>query len=203
MKRKFIAYLSVVFFLAGSCGKENDRIDDFWVELATVMRPAEQITFQLDNYKTLVPEELKDYSGKDGQRVVLNYTPLRGDTVKINSVNDIFTGTVQESNTVIDHLIKDPVKIQSVWVGGNYLNLILEIEYFDKIHVIGLFRDIQSSAIDLHFSHSRNNDPPGYAKKLYASFSLSAIKSSDASPTPFRLHINTHNGERVFELEVK
>ncbi|WP_436418818.1 hypothetical protein [Petrimonas sp.] len=66
-----------------------------------------------------------------------------------------------------------------------------------------MFRDTQSPTIDLHFSHSRNNDPPGYTKKLYASFSLAAIKSPNGSPAPFRLHINTQSGERIFELEVK
>lgn len=202
MKWRYIAYLSVVFLIAFACEKDDERIDDFLVEFATVVKPAERITFQLDNNKTLIPKELKDYSGKDGQRVVLNYTPLRGDTVKVNSVSDIFTGTVQESNAV-NTLIKDPVKIQSVWVGGNYLNLILEIEYFEKTHVIGLFRNTQSPSVDLHFAHSKDGDPPGYSKKLYASFSLSAIKSADGSPTPFRFHINTSGGERVFELEVK
>ncbi|NLU28421.1 MAG: hypothetical protein GXX03_01010 [Bacteroidales bacterium] len=201
MKRNYVVYLTVFFLLASACEKEPERIDNFFVEFATVVKPVERITFQLDNFKTLIPIELKDYSGKNGQRVILNYTPLRGDTVKINSVNDIFTGVVQESNAVTN-LIKDPVKVQSVWVDGNYLNLILEIEYFDKTHVIGLFRDTQSSTIDLHFSHSKENDPPGYTQKLYASFSLSAIKSSNGSPTTFRFHIQTHTGVRVFELEV-
>lgn len=202
MKWKYIAYLTAVFLITLACEKEPERIDDFLVEFATVVKPAEQITFQLDNQKILVPKELKDYSGKNGQRVILNYTPLRGDTIKVNDVSDIFTGTVQESNAVAD-LIKDPVKIQSIWVGGNYLNLILEIEYYDKTHTIGLFRDTQSSTIDLYLAHSKNNDPPGYSKKLYASFSLSAIKFTNGSPTPFRFHINTHSGERVFEMEVK
>lgn len=201
MKWKSAAYITVVFFLAFACGKESGRIDDFLVEFATVVKPADKITFQLDNNKSLIPKELKDFSGKDGQRVILNYTPLRGDTVRVNSISDIFTGTIQESDNV-DALIKDPVKIQSVWVGGNYLNLILEIEYYDKTHVIGLFRDTKPSAVELHFSHSRNGDKPGYSKKLYASFLLSAIKTSN-SPTPFRFHINTHNGVRVFEMIVK
>ncbi len=202
MKWDYVACLTVIFLVASACGKEPERIDNFFVEFATVVKPADRITFQRDNFKTLIPVELKDYSGKNGQRVILNYTPLRGDTVKINSVTDIFTGAIQESDAVAD-LIKDPVKIQSVWVGGNYLNLILEIEHFDKTHVIGLFRDTQSSAIDLHFSHSKENDPPGYTQKFYASFLLSAIKSPNASPTPFRFHIRTHTGVRVFELEVE
>ena len=192
----------VVFLIAVACEKEPNRIDDFFVEFATVVKPAEKIAFQLDNYKILIPKELKDYSGKNGQRVLLNYSPFSGDTVKINSVSDIFTGTVQETSAV-GNLRQDPVKIQSVWVSGNYLNLILEIEYYEKTHTIGLYRDTKSSGIHLYFSHSNNDDPPGYAKKLYASFSLSALKSDNGSPTPFWLHINTDSGERVVSLDVK
>ncbi|MDO5665551.1 MAG: NigD-like C-terminal domain-containing protein [Bacteroidia bacterium] len=202
MKWKYITYFAAVFLITVACEKEPTRIDNFLIEFATVIKPAEQIAFQLDNHKILIPKELKDYSGKNGQRVTLNYTPLHGDTIKVNSVSDIFTGTVQKSNAVAD-LRKDPVKIQSVWVGGNYLNLILEIEFYEKAHTIGLFRNMQSSSIDLHFAHSKNNDPPGYTKKLYASFSLADIKSADGSPTPFLLHVNTLNNERIFKLEVK
>ena len=202
MKWKYFAYLTVFFLIVLACEKEDKRVDNFLVEFATVVKPADKITFQLDNNKILIPKELKDYSGNNGQRVILNYTPLHGDTVKVNNVSDIFTGTVQESNAVAD-LVKDPVKIQSIWVGGNYLNMILEIEYYDKTHTIGLFRDTQSPTINLYFAHTKNDDPPGYVKKLSASFSLSSIKSVDGSPTPFRININTYSGVRVFELEVK
>jgi hypothetical protein len=202
MRRRIIAYLTVILLIFGACEKDDERIDNFLVEFATVIQTADRLTFQLDNFKTLVPIDPRGYSGKDGQRVILNYSPLRGDTIQINSVNDIFTGIIRESDD-LSTLIKDPVKIQSVWVGGNHLNMILEIEYFEKRHVVGLFRDTRSKDIDLHFSHSREGDPPGYTEKFYASFPLANIKSSDGSPTPFRLHIHTHSGGRIFEMEVR
>lgn len=202
MKGKYVTYLTVLFLLAFACEKAPQRIDDFLIEFATVIKPSGQTTFQLDNNKTLIPKELKSYSGKDGQRVILNFSPWRGDTVKINSVSDIFTGTVQQSD-IPANLIQDPVKIQSIWVGGNYLNMILEIEYYEKNHIIALFHDTKSPDINLYFSHFKDGDPPGYAKKLYASFSLSAIKSVNDNPTPFHLHINTYAGMRVWEMEMK
>ena len=202
MKSKNIWCFIGLLLLVTACEKEPSRTDNFRIEFATVLKPAEKTTFQLDNHKILIPKELKDYSGKDGQRVVVNYTPWRGDTVKVNNVSDIFTGSIKTSDAP-DKLTKDPLKIQSVWVGANYLNLILEIEYYNKSHTIGLFRDTNASGIELHLSHSKNNDPPGYAQKLYASFSLAAIQSANGSPTPFRLFINTPSGTRVFELEVK
>ena len=131
MRRRIIAYLTVILLIFGACEKDDERIDNFLVEFATVIQTADRLTFQLENFKTLVPIYPRGYSGKDGQRVILNYSPLRGDTIQINSVNDIFTGIIRESDD-LSTLIKDPVKIQSVWVGGNHLNMILEIEYFEK-----------------------------------------------------------------------
>lgn len=191
------------FFFA-SCEKAPERLDNFLVHFATVIKQNETIHFQLDNNKTLIPKELKDYTANEGQRVVLNYIPLNGDTVKIRNVSNIFTGTIDEKGYP-EHYHKDPVKIQSVWVAGNYLNMILEVEYHSKAHLIGLFRDMASSTTDLYFSHSVHEDPPGYPKKLYASFSLQALKPSitNTSPTPFRLFIETHQGLREFAFELK
>ena len=56
MKWKYISCLMVVFLIAFACEKNEKRIDDFFVEFATVIKPAEQITFQLDNNKILIPK---------------------------------------------------------------------------------------------------------------------------------------------------
>lgn len=189
------------FFFA-SCEKTPERIDNFFVHFATVVKQNEVIHFQLDNNKTLIPKELKDYKANEGQRVVLNYIPLTGDTVKIRNVSNIFTGTIDEKGYP-EQYHKDPVKIQSVWVAGNYLNMILEVEYHSKAHLIGLLRDTGSPTTDLYFSHSVNEDPPGYPKKLYASFALQTLKASNPSPSPFRLFIQTHEGLREFAFEFK
>lgn len=189
------------FFMA-SCEKAPERIDDFFVHFATVVKQNETLLFQLDNNKLLFPKELKDYKAEDGQRVVINYVPLKGDTVKIRNVSNIFTGAIDEKGYPEKHHT-DPVKIQSVWVSGHYLNMILEVEYHSKPHTIGLLRDTGSGTADLYFSHSANDDPPGYPKKMYASFSLQALRKSEASPIPFRVFIQTHQGLREFEFELK
>ena len=72
MKRYLFFLLSIIILSFAGCEKATERIDNFLVEFATVLKPAEQISFQLDNNKTLIPTELKSYSGKDGQRVFLN-----------------------------------------------------------------------------------------------------------------------------------
>lgn len=175
-------------------------MDSYLVNFATVLNEGASYRFQLDNEKILIPKEVKDYSGKNGQRVVLNYVPLNGDTIKIRSISDIFTGYIQ-SEGYPEKLLQDPVKIQSIWVGGDYLNMILEIEYHSKAHPVALFKNNDSPTVDLYFSHSRGEDPSGYRQMLYASFLLTQIKTSGT--VPFRLFINTYDGVREFQMELK
>lgn len=178
-------------------------MDDYLVEFATVVKENSKYRFRLDNGRLLIPEEVKDYSGEEGQRVILNYVPLGGDAIKINFVSNIFTGSIQAEGFPQNYS-DDPVKIQSVWVGGDWLNLILEIEYLNVPHKVALFRDHSSSSADLYFSHSSENDPPGYPRMMYASFLLSDLREQVGSPpVPFRFFINTYTGIRIFELELK
>ena len=204
MKRKlFIATLIIGFFLAVGCEKEDERIDNFLVDFATVFVSNRRIFFQLDNQRILIPKGL-NYSGESGQRVILNYTPLRGDTVKVNDVANIFTGAIQLPD-FFQQPSKDPVKIQSVWVGGDYLNMIFETEYHSVQHLIGLFiMDPSSTPRELYFSHSRNNDPPGYPQTFYASFLIKGLRYPESSdPVPFRLFINTYEGMREIDLTLE
>jgi hypothetical protein len=204
MKRKlFITTLIIVFSLAAGCEKEDERIDNFLVDFATVLHSQQIVFFQLDNQRILIPKELKNYSGNNGQRVILNYTPLRGDTIKVNDVADIFTGEIQTLK-IFQQIYDDPVKIQSLWVGGDYLNMVFETEYHSRLHLIGLFRDMVSPTVDLYFSHSRNNDPPGYPQTFYVSFLISSLRPAGSSdPVSFRLFVNTYTGMREFDLELK
>ncbi len=204
MKRKlFITALIIVFLLAVGCEKEDERIDNFLVDFATVLHSQQIVFFQLDNQRILIPKELKNYSGSNGQRVILNYTPLRGDTIKVNDVADIFTGEIQTLK-IFQQIYDDPIKIQSLWVGGDYLNMVFETEYHSRSHLIGLFRDMVSPTVDLYFSHFRNNDPPGYPQTFYASFLISSLRPAGSSdPVSFRLFVNTYTRMREFDLELK
>lgn len=193
----------VLLLLLSGCEKDPARMNDYLVEFATVVKENSDYRFRLDNGRLLIPNEVKKYSGEEGQRVILNYVPLEGNNIKINFVNNIFTGTVQPDGFPKNYS-DDPLKIQSVWVGGDYLNLILEAEYHSIPHSIALLRDPSATSVDLHFSHSSNDDPPGYPKMMYASFLLADLKSQNGnSPVPFRLFINTYAGMRIFELELQ
>lgn len=189
-----------LFFLA-NCEKEPQRMDNYLVNFATTLKDGDKYQFQLDNQKILIPKEIKDYAGQSGQRVLLNYIPLNGDTIKIRNASNIFTSAIQNKGYP-ENWKKDPVKIQSAWVGGSYLNMILEVEYHSIAHPIALLQDTSSATVDLYFSHSRENDPPGFRKLMYLSFYIAESKDSENKPTAFRVFINTYEGLRVLHFSL-
>lgn len=202
MRRATFVFLLLYLFASG-CEKEPERLDDYLVEFATLLKEGNSYRFRLDNGRLLIPENTEKVNGENGQRVILNYVPLNGNSIKINYASAIFTAAI-ERDGYPDRYTDDPVEIQSVWVGGEYLNLILEVEYHSKAHNLSLLWDHDSSSIDLYLSHSRNDDPPGYPQIMYASFLLSSLRTEHAiSPVPFRLFINTYTEPRVFDMELK
>ncbi len=202
MRKAAFVFLILYLFVSG-CDKEPDRLDNYLMEFATLLKEGDTYRFRLDNGRVLVPESTKDIDGDNGRRMILNYTPLKEDSIKINYASPIFTAAVEKEGYP-DRYSKDPIKIRSVWVGGDYLNLIIEMEYHSKPHSLALLRDRDSSTIDLYISHSRNDDPPGYPQVMYASFLLSELRTeSNLPPIPFRLFINTYDELRSFELELK
>lgn len=200
--RTVISFTFLLFLQFWSCSKEPERLDDYLVELATTVK-GNSYHFILDNGDILTPVSVGNFEGKSGQRVILNYTPLDDERIKIIQIAPIFTGDITYE-VLPDIHSSDPVKLKSVWVGGNYLNIIIEIEYHSKAHSLSLLRDINSPEIELHLLHFRNKDSPGYPRTMYASFLIDDIRSeSGISPTPFKLYLNTNSGIRQINLNLK
>lgn len=201
MKYQIALYFFLLFFLFIGCEKDPTRMDNFFIEFATIDRGGEELTFVLDNHKRLLSPSHKT-NIEDGKRVILNYTPISGDEVRVNSLSLVFSSDIKMYDRVSE-LNNDPIKIQSVWVGGDYLNMIFYMDFFEENHSIGVLRDINSEGIDLYFAHDRNDDPLGYQKKIFASFPISILKSEsiEGDTVPFTLHIDTYLGRVEYNLE--
>ena len=206
MKYNILLICSAFFIIAiTGCNKSDDsRVVDYFVEFATVLNNTSTVTFQLDNQQILTPNNSSNFADKkNGQRVILNYTPLDNHVVQVNRATDVFTSQISLSGFP-EKYFTDAVKIQSIWVGGNYLNLILEVEYHDKPHSSALYMPNMEEPGKLYLSYSRNEDPDGYPQTMYMSFSLEELKNRiETFPFTFTLYINTNDGMRNIEMQLK
>lgn len=186
--------LVLLFFV--SCDKEDTRMPDFLVKFATVIKKESSITIQLDNGNILTPEPpYYNLSIEDSSRVIINYTPLENSFIKINSIQQIFLGGIEDKNIDTLNLNSAPLKKVVVDKQGDYLNLQFLVDYHSKPHSVSLFRDTNSQdKTNLYLSYSRENDPPGAPTKMYVSFKLGALQNNKIS-----IFIETDKGERRYD----
>ena len=192
--KKILLFLFFFLILFFGCEKESARIDDFLVEFAVVKKAENNFTFELDNGKVLVLKNPTNLDLEDGKRIILNYTPLEDGFIKVNSVRRIFMDTIKEKGYPIE-VKTDAVKILSIWVSGNYLNMSLEIDYHSKAHKAGIFRDMNADEQTLYFSYSREDDPAGAPTLTYLSFNLESLLKNN-----FTVYINTYKGKRKLQF---
>ena len=114
----------------------------------------------------------------------MNYTLLKrntsgDDSVRINGSSRIPQGKITlTSNNNINSAAKEPILLESVWIGSHYLNMQFYINYKSATHQIGLLADstsLKSDTIRLYFVHDKNNDLPGYPSRSYLSFDLKDV----------------------------
>lgn len=194
MKNK-LSLLVIIFFIPFliACEKESKRIDNYLVEFATVHITNTVITFKLDNGKVLKPEPATNLDIEDGDRIILNYTSLEDEFIKVNQFRKIFVAPIKEEGYP-EEVKTSPIKIVSIWVSGDYLNMSFEVDYHSKPHNTAIYRDMQAEEPTLYFSYSRQDDPPGAPSQTYLSFDLNSLEDK----TPFTVHVNTDEGMREF-----
>lgn len=195
MKKSFTLIFSIFFLLFFvSCDKEENRIVNFLVEFATIAKTETSTTIILDDSTILTPENDPNLNLENMDRIILNYTPLENGLININSVRPIFQDTIKEEGYP-NEIETSPIKIISIWVSGNYLNMSLQVDYHSKQHTAALIRDMDADENNLYFIYSREDDPLGAPTLRYISFNLEKLQKQN-----FTIHINTYDEERVFSF---
>ena len=195
MKKKFtILFTIVIIAFFYSCEKETERIDNLLVEFATVLKAGSTVSFKLDNGTNLISEKSTTYELENGNRVLMNYTPLENNNIKINNIRKVFMESYQDKGYP-EKVIKDPIKVISIWQSGKYLNMSFVVDYHSKTHTTGLFRDTQAEEPTFHFSYSREKNPPGAPTQTYLSFNMEKLEDEN-----FTVIITTYEGVRKYKI---
>lgn len=172
---------------------------EFSLDFATVLLENNSPILALDSGDTLRSSDFTslNFTKKSGKRVVVNHSPDEADGIVIHSVTDILTAQIH--TVKLDTLSEDEVKVQSVWLGGGYLNLILYFNYFSKTHLFELCRDADSTN-RLVLSHNKQGDSKGYPVKVYMSFLLNGLQKSANGSTYFSVDIPTSSGVSTYDF---
>lgn len=129
---------------------------------------------------TLQPET--PYSNEnivEGQRVLLQYivnsTPSESlYNITVSQIGSVRSDTIARvSADSIASYPNDPIRLDTRWRTGAYINIDLQLEFYAKAHKLDLFyKPDQASpdTLDVILRHDRNGDAVGYWAQAYASF---------------------------------
>lgn len=96
-----------------------------------------------------------------------------------------------------DELKQDPVKIQSIWTKGDYLNLILLIKAQNQPHVFHFIETDKHPIVRLQLYHDKGSDIEAYTQRAYLSVPLQHYKSDN---NEIQFTINTDQGIKTYSF---
>lgn len=144
---------------------------------------------------TLIPNPAVAYKVREGQRILLQFYDKgnidnSSKQIEIISASSILNGTIK--NIPLDSINatkNDLVRINSAWRTGEYLNLNVQIEYYNRPHKLALYYDLdqpQTDTLDVYLRHDNNGDAMGYWAQTYASYYIPSFNTYNV----LRLHAN-------------
>jgi hypothetical protein len=205
-----ILFIIIASFVFSCEDKTVDYgLDKYFVEIVTAQNENE---FLCDKGNLLVATgNTRNYAS--GDRVLINYTLLSaatfnggGSAIRINNSTKIPPAKLTLSDeSTIHSSQKEPVLLESIWLGSHYLNMKFYIYYNSITHRIGLLTDstrLDSDTLRIYFTHNTNNDPPGYLANSYLSFDLKEVLGDPEKSRPIAIQINTSNfGNKTYHFE--
>lgn len=112
-------------------------------------------------------------------RVIANYEELSGNRVIIYGMGWVIAPVPEPADSPLfkDGILTDPVSLQAVWMGRDYLNLVFEARVKDQKHFFHVVEERVSEEngskeVDLLLYHDAGNDLMAFSQRVYISVPL-------------------------------
>ncbi len=201
-----LALVAVLFL--GSCSEESEPYPNLLTEMADVYtdQSGRIYRFVLDTGTryTITNTNIQPHHPNAIYRAVVEYVP---DESLSSAYIYGLTGAqvLADSTAVVRH---DPTGIESMWVGGNYINMQLTAKSQGGIHYWGYAVDShdmagtegrQYSHHHLSIHHVQGNDPLSYSSTYYCSISVPTIPQYQSGDT-VTVTVHTFDGQKAWKF---
>lgn len=202
MRRKLHSiWLWGLLFLMTACGDDDYYYPSVKLEFVTVEAGED------GSIQTLIPDKgallpvWEDRTGSTispntSRRVISNYEVLP-EGARIYSLQSLVTLDPKPEDDPVykDGIKKDPVEMVSIWLGRNYLNMILNLKVnTGKGHVFGIVEDVSEletkGIVTMLLYHDANSDAEYYNRRAYIS-------------VPLAQYVNAENPDRTIKIKFK
>lgn len=218
--RLHIALFLGILLLTAACGEDEYYYPSVKLEFVTIKAGSD------GRIETLIPDKGNTMQVSEDRtnstiaasslrRVMSNYEVISTDagevTAKIYSLQSVVAPEPKKETDPAfnDGLKTDPVDVTSIWVGRDYLNMILNLKVKGgKQHIFGIVEEniIETSSekvVIFSLFHDANGDMEYYNRRAYISVPLKKYADEDAGKKiriKFKYHTYNNKGE-IFESE--
>ena len=207
----------IILFYAFSCDDNNGySLGDFQIRIATVvLEDDDKFSLILDDGNKLLPiiSDVR-YQPADGQRVFLNYTILSDDdhygynhAIKINDIWNILTKKPIQLNAAnADSIGNDPIEINEMWIGSDYLNVDFLFNYGGiRPHAVNLVENSlqpspEDGKIHLEFRHNSYQSHTSQKFNGFVCFNLKQFQVNDADSVNLSIKVQEWDGVKTYDL---
>ncbi len=135
-------------------------------------------------------------------RIICRYAPLAANEngkaeVQAYSMSSVIA-PLPKPEREYEHIITDPVNLQSIWRRGDYLNMVLQVMVKDKNHHLsfiedGLFTNLNGTrTLTLKLYHDSCGDIEGFEQTYYLSVPLWHYQDRLEKGDQIEFHLNTY-----------
>lgn len=142
-------------------------------------------------------------------RTISIYEPItqengKGNVAQLYSCQLVLSVNPLPASDFKGNIKTDPVDIQSIWLSGEYLNMILLVQYKELSHLYhfvdeGITSDQSGTqTLNLRLFHDRNNDYEAFTKQVYLSVPLKNYLQLLRKGDKIRFNLNTYKEEETY-----
>ena len=194
-----------------SCSEDDDYADAYCMDIVEASCNSDGIVTKiyLDNGRSYMA---RGYYRVDAKNEIIRamcvYVVEKEGIVRLVQVVKVTTAPIVERTK--DKVTRDPLYVESAWVGGTYLNFRLRIPTGPsaKKHVLGIAsvgfeeKEGEGKIAELYLLHEQNGDDSFYYRDAYLSCDLSSFISSKGIDS-LRVSAVTDYGERTYAFRVR
>lgn len=188
--KNFFSALFVLGTMILFSGCEKEKNDTYYYVIGNMQMTSDSILIISDANEHLLITNWPGVANiKDNDRVYAYFTIREKRTasdsliiINLYSINKILTKPVFVlTPATVDSIGNDPLKVHSLWITKNYLNL--EFSYFgyNQTHYINLTRqegNIPTDTINLEIMHNSHNDSQVAEMEALVSFDITSLQNT-------------------------
>lgn len=202
--------LGALCLLLAACGEDNYHYPSVKLEFLTARSGADGmlervLTDEGEEYAVLADDSRSRTRPDTLVRIVSNYERIRseeGEGVRLYAVAAAIAPIPQPADKFPDGVKTDPVDVLSVWMGRNYLNLMLTVKAQQGKHTfhyvedrVTVDADARRSSVELTLYHDDGGDTQAYSQRAYCSIPLLQYAGEEIDVVDVSLHVYTYSGE--------